>query len=804
MDPRDNRPRARDKNVTSGGSGVHRRGDGLGTGPVGQGGSSSGGGSGLKRAAAGGGGVGLIILILALVMGGGNSGGGSGLLGSLLSSDTGSYLSEYTQQDSANTPSSFGFGDHSLAGNIGTNGTSGSNYTATSGTQADTSVASGSRAKRTVIRGGGQDTVTLMVYMCGTDLESKYGMGTNDLKEMAGAKFGDNINIIVYTGGCNQWRTSGISSSVNQIYQVVSGGMKPLVTDDGAKSMTEPATLSNFIQYCDKNFPADRYELILWDHGGGSVSGYGYDEKYKSKGSMSLAGLDTALRNGGVTFDFIGFDACLMATAETALMLDSYADYMVASEETEPGIGWYYTNWLSKLGQNTSMSTVEMGKNIVDDFVTECARSCPGQKATLSVIDLAEFAHTVPSDLADFSKSVSALIKSDAYKTVSDARYATREFAQSSKIDQVDLVDLAERMGTPEGKALAESLRGAVKYDRTSTNMSNAYGVSIFFPCKRTSYVDKAVNTYNAIGMDSEYAKCISEAASMQVSGQAAAGGTGSPIGSLFDIAGSLTGTSSSTELIGSLLSGFLSSGRGIEGLDSSNIGFMSDRALSTEETADYIALHHFDTSYLQWQENGGVYTMSLPDEQWELVHQLDLNMFYDDGTGYVDLGYDNLYSFNENGELVADTDRNWISINGNPVAYYHTDTTEVGDAYTISGYVPALLNGERVNLILVFDNDHPNGYVAGATTDYVDGETDTVAKSLTELQNGDTLDFLCDYYSYDQEYLDSYMLGEQITVSGDLTISNTDVGDGAVRLMYRFTDIYEQSYWTPAITVNK
>ena len=316
MDPRDNRPRARDKNVTSGGSGVHRRGDGLGTGPVGQGG-ASGGGSGLKRAAAGGGGVGLIILILALVMGGGNSGGGSGLLGSLLSSDTGSYLSEYTQQDSANTPSSFGFGDHSLAGNIGTNGTSGSNYTATSGTQADTSVASGSRAKRTVIRGGGQDTVTLMVYMCGTDLESKYGMGTNDLKEMAGAKFGDNVNIIVYTGGCSQWRTNGISSSVNQIYQVVSGGMKPLVTDDGAKSMTEPATLSNFIQYCDKNFPADRYELILWDHGGGSVSGYGYDEKYKSKGSMSLAGLDTALRNGGVTFDFIGFDACRSCSTAT-------------------------------------------------------------------------------------------------------------------------------------------------------------------------------------------------------------------------------------------------------------------------------------------------------------------------------------------------------------------------------------------------------------------------------------------------------------------------------------------------------
>ncbi|MCR4645401.1 MAG: peptidase C11, partial [Oscillospiraceae bacterium] len=453
---------------------------------------------------------------------------------------------------------------------------------------------------------------------------------------------------------------------------------------------------------------------------------------------------------------------------------------------------------------NPSMSTLDIGKNIVDDFVSECGRRCNGQKTTLSVVDLAEFSNTVPADLTSFAKSISARIQNSDYKSVSNARNATREFAQSSKIDQVDLVDLAQNMNNDEGRELAESIRNAVKYNRSSSNMTHAYGISIFFPYKRASYVDKACKTYDQIGMDAEYAACIREFASLETSGQVAAGGssTASPMGSLFDIAGSLTGSSGgSSDMIGSLLSGFLSSGRGIDGLDSSNTGFMTDRAMSDAQTADYISMNYFDTSNLVWQENGGKYTMSLPETQWELVHSLDMCMFYDDGTGYVDLGLDNLFSFDDAGNLVADTDRNWLSINGQVVAYYHTDTTEDGDNYTISGYVPAMLNGERVNLILVFDAANPNGYIAGATTDYVVGETDTVAKSMTELQVGDTLDFICDYYTYDQQYQDSYYLGNQITVTDNMQISNTDVGKGAVKIMYRFTDIYNQTYWTEAIT---
>ncbi len=761
------RPRARQKTVTSGGSGVHRRGSGLGTGSVGSGSGFSGGGKGgsnVKRAAVGGGGgLSVILIIIALIFGG-NSGGSS---------------------NGGQAPSGFNSNN--------------SSYVATSDTKVDTTVAEGSRKKRTRIKGGGEDVVTVMVYMCGTDLESKHGMASSDLSEMAAAKFGDNVNVIVYTGGCAQWKTSGISSKVNQIYQVKGGAVKALVKDDGAKAMTDPDTLSSFIKYCSKNFPADRNELIMWDHGGGSVSGYGYDEKFKKSGSMGLANIAKALKDGGVSFDFVGFDACLMATAETALMLNDYADYMIASEETEPGIGWYYTGWLTKLGDDTSMSTLDMGKNIIDDFVATCAKQCPSSGTTLSIVDLAEFANTVPADLSDFSKSVSSLISNKDYKTVSDARYATREFAQSSKIDQVDLVDLAENMNTKEGKALGSSIKGAVKYNRTSANMSNAYGISIYFPYRRTSYVDSAVSTYGKIGMDDEYTKCIKQFAKLETSGQIAAGGTGSPVSSLFG--GLSSGSSGSTDTINQLLNAFMGGGRSIEGLDSSNRAFMEDSTISQEDTADYLSMNYFDPGKLVWDNDDGKFTMELSESQWELVHGLDLNMFYDDGTGYVDLGLDNVYSF-EDGALVAEIDRTWVSINGQPVAYYHTDTVENGDEYTITGYVPVLLNGERASLILVFTDKEPEGRIAGATYEYVSGETDTIAKSMTELNVGDTLDFICDYYSYDGDYIDSYKLGEQMTVTDSMKISNTDVGSGAVKLMYRFTDIYNEEYWTESISL--
>ena len=131
---------------------------------------------------------------------------------------------------------------------------------------------------------------------------------------------------------------------------------------------------------------------------------------------------------------------------------------------------------------------------------------------------------------------------------------------------------------------------------------------------------------------------------------------------------------------------------------------------------------------------------------------------------------------------------------------YYHLDSVEDGDYWNITGRVPAMLNGQRVNLIIVFDNDHPSGYVAGARNDYRDEEIEAIAKNLTEISEGDTLDFLCDFYSYEGEYQDSYMLGDRMTVRGDLKVSDVELPEGRVRLSYRLDDIYNQSYWTESI----
>ncbi len=874
---RQNRPRGREKHVTGGGGGVHRRGSGLGgSKPVGNvggysgrppggsgpaGGSHPSGGSGPTGGSSGGnmndgqnGGKGILGSLLGMGgMGGGmyggpqsgpggmfmgtparrrNSGCGCGclivlivmfmLMGgcSMISNmfsmygtgvpnssplyggytyGTGGYSNYggYTQQQSA------GIGDilTSLMG-----GQTGGSYASSPWNGGNTgtlnySVANGARAKRTVIEGNGDDTVTVMVYMCGTDLESRGGMATADLEEMAAAQIGDNVNVIVFTGGCTGWKNNIISSRTNQVYQIKNGGLTCLMQDAGNDPMTDPETLAEYIEWCAKNFPANRNELILWDHGGGSISGYGYDQRHPNSGSMTLDGIDLALKNGGVDFDFVGFDACLMATLENGLMLSKYADYMIGSEETEPGVGWYYTNWLTELSKNTSMPTIEIGKLIADDFVNTCAQKCPGQQTTLSVVDLAELETTAPDALSDFSESTSKLIRGNDYKTVSNARSQSREFAQAQGIDQVDIINLADNIGTSAGKKLSKTLTSAVKYNLTSTNMTHAYGLSIYFPYRRASKVDSMIETYEEIGMDEDYARCIRDFAGMAVGGQAASGGTGSPLGSLL---GSYSSSGSSTDTIAQILQSLASGSNtgNVSGLTGSNTDFLSSllSGKSLEEAASYIEDNMINEEDIVWSDNkDGQTVLALPAKEWDLVQQLELNMFYDDGEGYIDLGLDNVYEFDDDGNLIGENDNTWLAINGQVVPYYFMSDIDDGESYTILGRVPAMLNGQRVNLILSFDSENPDGRILGAQTDYEDTETETVAKGLTELKAGDKLDFICDYYTYDGEFRDSYYMGEQMTVTDNMAISNVDVG-GETSATYRITDIYNKQYWTPVM----
>ena len=864
----DNRPEGRKKNVGGTGSGLYRRGEGLNTGPVGSGSGRPGGekpggaqqgsfretgGGGDyngKRSSGGRSPIGIIIALLVLLFG-----GGGGMLSGLFGG--GGTTSTTVQEPvvtvaptprptprpstAGQTPASVsGISSSMLQSLLGSSTQSGWTEQSNVSTLSD-SVASGSRAKYTKLRGKGKDTVTIMVYMCGTDLESKGGMATKDLLEMTKATLGDKVNLIVYTGGCTRWNNNVLSTRANQIYQITGGKLKALQQNAGNVSMTDPDTLASFIGFCEKNFSASRYELIFWDHGSGSVAGFGYDQRFPNSGSMTLSGIKKALDSTDVKFDFIGFDACLMGTLENALMLSDRADYLIASEETEPGTGWYYTNWLTKLGTNTSLPTTELGKMIVDDFVSACAQSASGQSATLAVVDLAELSNTVPKVFRSFSESLSDMIADNEYRQVSTARSNTREFARSSAVDQIDLVHFALNIGNSEGKALAEAVRGAVKYNRTSSNMNNSYGLSIYFPYRRLSNVDKAIKTYSDIGIDESYSQCIREFASLETSGQVSSGGSGTnPYSSLFgnldpygfygssgsygygsygspyggstsssgssgspysgstsSSAGS-AGYSDSTELINALLGAFFGGDYSSMSSLGSGTNYLYGRSMSTEDTVSYLAENRFDASALSWTKNAaGEDVIALDESQWALVNDLELNVFVDDGEGYIDLGLDNIFAFDDNGQLLAPQEKTWLTINGRFVAYYHEYTTGTGAERVDTGYVPVLLNGERAELLLSFDSEG-RGSVVGARYVYTDGQTDTVAKGVEALSDGDTLDFLCDYYGYDGSYENSYFLGEQMTVKGELKVEDSYLPAGlSTQMLYRFTDLYAQHYWS-------
>ena len=654
--------------------------------------------------------------------------------------------------------------------------------------------------KRTVLAGNGEDRVTIMVYLLGTDLESRSGMATMDLQEMMNAELSKNVNIVVQTGGTAQWKNSVISNSTNQRYLIDHEGMKLLEDDLGKRSMVKPETLTDFIKYSEKHFPADRYMLIFWDHGGGSVTGYGYDEHFKGD-NMTLDEIGKALSDAGRTFDIIGFDACLMATLETAFVLEPFADYMIASEELEPGIGWYYTGWLDALSENTSIASIDLGKKLIDDYVQEVKNKTPKSQATLSLIDLAELKHSVPEPFSQFAKSTGALIETESYKVVSDSRAATKEFAASSKINQIDVIDFATRLDTAEADAFTESLKKAIKYNRMSNNITNANGLSIYFPFGKLSDVSSMVDTYEEIGMDEAYTDAIKSFANLNVGGQMA-----SPAGGLLQMlmggGQSSSGSSGITSnIIGGLINSFISNA------DFSSITGGNTQAPSwfkpdqvTSQT-QYYSENMIDPASMKITEKGGERVLELTEKEWDLVKTIELSVFIDDGDGYIDLGRDNVFEYNDAGDLILEYDGTWLTLNGNVVSYYLTSYDAYGNQYTFLGRIPALLNNERVDIIVSFDQDNPEGTVMGARKIYPgEEEALNLAKGLINIEIGDQIDFLCDYYTYEGDFDDNYYLGDPLTFDGTWQIENLSIINLNYLMSYKLTDIYGNSYWTPAI----
>lgn len=294
----------------------------------------------------------------------------------------------------------------------------------------------------------------------------------------------------------------------------------------------------------------------------------------------------------------------------------------------------------------------------------------------------------------------------------------------------------------------------------------------------------------------------------MAAGGQAVASGSGNLLETLL---GSLSGaTQGQTSTIGevsgpniieSLLNEFLAGG------DSINISGLTENVLSwldadlLKSSVDYYKENQFDASALVITEKNGQQVLSLTEKQWELINYMEMNVFIDDGEGFIDLGMDNIYEYNKDGDLIMEYDETWLALNDNIVSYYLESDDHLGGSYSIKGRVPAFLNNQLVDIIIVFDNDEPYGVVLGAQIKYdEETETETIAKGLLKILPGDEIDFLCDYYTYDGSYYDTYYLGDTYIATGEWKIENLHIRNNKYQMTYRITDIYGNQYWTPSI----
>jgi len=209
-------------------------------------------------------------------------------------------------------------------------------------------------------------STTLLLYTIGSDLESKQNRLSDDLKEILRAKPGGNCNVLIQTGGTITYHNEYMTDGKAERFRVNGDSLQKIDSNIDTKA-TSPETLTDFIRWGVSAAPAERYILVLWDHGFGIMGGFGADELNERK-TMKVSELSSAINNADVFFDIIIFDACLMGTVEVAYALKDHANYLIASEDTTPACGLYYTTWIGALENNPALGTRRLGRTILDSF----------------------------------------------------------------------------------------------------------------------------------------------------------------------------------------------------------------------------------------------------------------------------------------------------------------------------------------------------------------------------------------------------------------------------------------------------
>lgn len=327
-----------------------------------------------------------------------------------------------------------------------------------------------------VLNQTGRAKWTFMVFMNGDNNLEYYA--DLDLNEMKSVNSTNDLNIIV--------QLDRFSMSGAWRYRVLHKYLQEVWSTTSELDFGSPNTLRDFVIWTINNYPADRYALIIWDHGAGwrrktlGLRGISYDET--SGTIMTMAQLKSALSQVGRKIDLLGMDACLMAMMEVAYQVKDYADYLVGSEESEPAYGWPYDTILTELVSNPNMGPSTLASIIVNKYSVYYSSS---RKVTQSAIDLSKIV-----DLKNACDSLALTLKNNMNTYKTQIQQAVSNTQAYGDLDFRDLYHFAQNIYNNISDTTIRNLAtnvmnkvsSAVISEWHSSDLANSNGISIWLP----------------------------------------------------------------------------------------------------------------------------------------------------------------------------------------------------------------------------------------------------------------------------------------------------------------------------------
>lgn len=366
-----------------------------------------------------------------------------------------------------------------------------------------------------------------------------------DLNEAERVGSSDRVHIVAqidrYQGG---YEGDGGWSSARRYYVTQDDDLNRLgsqqIADLGELSMSDGRTLVDFVTWAVGAYPADKYVLILSDHGMGWPGGWtdgnpagrasGFPLAAAMGDILYLMELDDALgqiraQTGIPQFELIGMDACLMGHVEVFAALAPHARYAVASQEVEPALGWAYTGFLGELVSNPDMTGADLSQAIVESYIKEdqrivddaaraefAGRGSPlgglfgllggggtpsaaqltqqlEQNITLTAVDLA-----IMPTLVDSLNNLAFILQDANQSTVAQARtYAqsfTSVFGRDTPPSYIDLGSFVQMLAENSDSVaisqatddVLDAMQQAVIAEKHGPNKRGSTGISIYFP----------------------------------------------------------------------------------------------------------------------------------------------------------------------------------------------------------------------------------------------------------------------------------------------------------------------------------